>query len=598
VADKTENYEVMARKYRPTSFDDVVGQEHVASTLKNAISEKRIAHAYLFAGSRGVGKTSMARILAKALNCLGPNGKASEPTVKPCGQCEVCRMVHDGSDPDVIELDAASNRGIDDIKALRESVRYKPLRSRHKVYIIDEAHQLTKEASNALLKTLEEPPDKVIFVLATTEQHKLLDTIRSRCQIFEFHRITIADIAKRLRQICTGEKVTCDDAVLHGIARAAKGSMRDSEGILDQLVSYAGNKPTERHLLAMTGTLSSDKIFALIEAMRNGDAAAVFRLVGEVFAGGADTSAFLDQLVEMLRVLMVVKSCGPDAALTEQPADILQRCEEVAKGFSTETLVYYAQMVCETKRRLTFSTVNPRVTLELALVKLARVQEMTPLGEISDAIRRMESGTSGRPAGQVAEPAYGRKPQAPAPTPVFAAAPSKPAISTPQPAAPRIAPKPAVVDVPEEKTDTEQPEAAVCGDALEAIKSNWARILEKVRAIKPAAEAYLKEGRPIQVDGVELTIGIGRGRPFHIKNLQEPGKKKIIEDAIAEVTGKRLSIVISETKETALESEDMLEEAPMDEPSRGPSPSRGTPAEPTVRKVVDKFKGKIVRTDG
>ena len=226
-------YTVFARRYRPATFDEVTGQEHVATTLKNAITENRVGHAYLFSGPRGVGKTSMARIFAKALNC----GK--KPTTEPCGKCESCTRIHEGNDADVIEMDAASNRSVEDARSLREGVRYAPLRSRLKIYIIDEAHMLTREAFNTLLKTLEEPPPHVKFILATTEIHKFPDTITSRCQRFEFRRITTKDVAKRLEQIAKGEKIKIDADVLGAVARAGRGSMRDAQSVLDQLVAPA-----------------------------------------------------------------------------------------------------------------------------------------------------------------------------------------------------------------------------------------------------------------------------------------------------------------------------------------------------------------------
>ena len=339
-------YTVLARRYRPVGFDEVVGQEHVSTTLKNAIRENRLGHAYLFAGPRGVGKTSMARLLAKALNC------EKGPTETPCNKCELCIRIQDGSDTDVTEMDAASNRGVDDARSLREGVAYAPLRSRFKVYIIDEAHMLTREAFNTLLKTLEEPPPHVKFVFATTEIHKLPDTIISRCQTFDFRRITSADIVKRLKQVIAGEGLKVDDAVLEAVARAGRGSMRDAESILDQLLAFKRKDLKTDDVSSLLGAAAGERLDALMTAVSKGDAGGVFTSLDAIFQTGVHAEAFTDQLIEHFRTLLAVKACGRKSTILDLPDSLLDAADRQAAGFTLEALLYHLQLMLEARRRL------------------------------------------------------------------------------------------------------------------------------------------------------------------------------------------------------------------------------------------------------
>jgi len=314
-------YLVLARKYRSATFEEVVGQEHVATTLVNAIKTGRVAHAFLFTGTRGVGKTTMARILAKALNCL----KADAPTPEPCNTCDACLAIARGDDIDVVEIDGASNRGIDEIRELRSNAIYRPARCRFKIYYIDEVHMLTKEAFNALLKTLEEPPAHVKFIFSTTEVHRVPATILSRCQRFDFRNIPTRLIAEHLARICQAEKVEASGEALFRIARAAAGSMRDGLSLLDQLLAAGGGAVTEADVIRVLGTPSEEATAEVVSAIAAGDPAAALEGLDELLSAGVTLDSALTAIGEMFRHMMLIQACGPDSDLVELPDSQRQR---------------------------------------------------------------------------------------------------------------------------------------------------------------------------------------------------------------------------------------------------------------------------------
>jgi DNA polymerase-3 subunit gamma/tau len=370
-ADQPTEYTVVARRYRPQQFDQLVGQEPVAQALTNALTGGRVAHAYLFTGPRGVGKTSSARILAKALNC------EKGPTPKPCDKCEICQSIASGDDVDVLEIDAASNRGIDDIRELRQNVQFRPSRARNKIYIIDEVHMLTPPAFNALLKTLEEPPAGVKFIMATTDVGKIPVTILSRCQRFDFALIQPASVAKHLRAIVTQEKLKADDEALKLVARRAAGSMRDAESLLDQLLAF-GEPLTTDLVHRLIGTAPSDRILSLAQAIFYGDQQKVLGLFSTAHAAGANPSEILDQLIDFWRDLMLVAVCRATAPGLNESADVLT---PLAQRTSIDVILAGIDVLTAAKAKMRFSTYG-RVITEAAMVRLARLDQLLRVSEI------------------------------------------------------------------------------------------------------------------------------------------------------------------------------------------------------------------------
>jgi len=392
-------YRVLARKWRPQLFEEVLGQEHVVRTLKNAIGQQRIAHAFLFSGPRGVGKTSIARILAKALNC------ETGPTATPCNQCSHCVEITSGNAIDVREIDGASNRGIDEIRELRENVKFAPASCRYKIYIIDEVHMLTREAFNALLKTLEEPPGHVIFIFATTETQKVPATILSRCQCFDFRRIPLKQITENLRNIATADGISISDTGLAWIAEAGDGSLRDSQSIFDQVISYAGFKIGDAAVEEILGRSDRRFLFLLSEAVLARDAGHCLRIIDEAYYAGLDMRYFYQTLLGHFRNLLFTAIAGKKAPLVDLPAEEAAKLKGQTAGHSTETLQRYLEILMAEEENVRRSQ-NPRLNLEAILCRMAFLEPMIPIEAVlarMEGLERRLGGAGGSGGGPAAE---------------------------------------------------------------------------------------------------------------------------------------------------------------------------------------------------
>src|SRR6476469_4765288 len=408
------NYEVFARKYRPQTFDDLVGQNHVSRTLKNAVAQNRLAHAYLFVGPRGVGKTSTARILAKSLNCI------KGPTVTPCGVCDNCREIAGGNSLDVIEIDGASNNSVEDVRQLRENVRYAPAKGRYKIYLIDEVHMLSSAAFNALLKTLEEPPGHVKFIFATTEPQKVLATILSRCQRFDLHRIPANLIAQHLQFIAKKEQITLQPAAAHAIARGAEGGLRDAESMLDQLVAFCGEKIAESDVLNVFGFTSEQTVAQFTEKILRGETPEAIDLLHEQSEAGKDMMRLMSDLIAYLRDLLVFK-VKPDALNEDVDPDVQKSLAAHAELISTDRLLELIDQFAGAEGRMKWAP-NKKLHFEVAIIKAIQSLGEATLDEVIEKLGELRDGGGGpKPVAGIGDAGPTRPVAAPPPSTVASA---------------------------------------------------------------------------------------------------------------------------------------------------------------------------------
>ncbi len=520
------DYQVSARKYRPGTFDDVIGQSHVVQTLMNSIATKRIAHAFLFSGTRGVGKTTVARILAKALNC------EQGPTGTPCNTCANCREITQGTSVDVVEIDGASNTSVDDVREIRENVKFTPFRGQYRVYIIDEVHMLSNSAFNALLKTLEEPPSHVVFIFATTEIHKIPATILSRCQHYNFRRISKAEIVQRLRHVADQDGLTIEDRSLMALARASEGSMRDGLSLLDQIIAFGGNTIRHEDLETLLGAVPQERIRAMVEAVIQQDSAKALQVIAALLDQGHDVRAYCADLVEYVRNMLVaaVVPSGPELrSLIEATEEDLTQLARDAERFTVEQLQELFRMYAAAEDSLRVSA-HPRFVLETAAVRatrLLRTAEGQPAsGGLSvqpnkpAADRRVVTQTSAQsqdkavpsPAPVVkttgvkvsqdnvakTSPAGGSAPKAPS------VAPPREVVAPPAPPAPALVPA-STAPVQQEPKATSAAEASAA-----AVEVNWEQFQEAVSTNHPNIAPFLEMGRLVKIEGGLITLGFAK----------------------------------------------------------------------------------------
>jgi DNA polymerase III subunit gamma/tau len=507
------SYTVFALKWRPQDFETIIGQDHIVGTLKNAIQKDRLAHAYLFAGPRGVGKTSTARILAKALNCK------EGPTLKPCQKCPSCLEINQGRSLDVIEIDGASNRGIDEIRALRENVKFSPTQGKYKVYIIDEVHQITPDGFNALLKTLEEPPEFVKFIFATTHPQKVMPTIISRCQRMDFRRITVIEIIAQLEKIIREEKIAVDKEVLFAIAKSSDGSLRDAESVLDQLVSFSRGEVSLKDAISVLGMVEQDILFAVTDKIIQKDPSGALKLFNEIIDDGKDPGLFLINLIEHFRNLMVAKVSKADAKLVDLPQEICDRLFKQSQLFSLEE-IFTAFNILITTQEMTKRLDSQRIPLEISLVRLAHNRpEGHGLASGSQSHRLESRGLASDSQSQ-----------------------KKSSIASIEPKSETAPPEKKEPPASEEMTKNISLQTIQGTVSLESVKNVWSNIINNLAKIKMSVSTYLSEGEPMKVQGNMVTIAFPKNYSLHKESLERKENKAIIEKAASELCNMDLRV--------------------------------------------------------
>lgn len=535
------SYQVIARKYRPQRFGDVVGQEHVTQTLANAIDRQRIAHAYLFCGPRGTGKTTIARIFAKALNCTG--GPKSDFDVND----PKCVEIAEGRALDVLEIDGASNNGVEQVRELRETCRFAPASSRFKIYIIDEVHMLTAAAFNALLKTLEEPPAHVKFMFATTDPEKVLPTILSRCQRFDLRRIPAALIVQHLETIAQAEGVRVDEAALHAIARGADGGMRDAESTLDQLISFCGTEIAEPDVLSMFGLVARGQILALSDALIAGETAGALAVLDELARNGKDLGRLLTDLLHHIRNLLIFQVSQGDRQLLEVSEAELEALAAQAPRLPTEAVCRVMEVLTDAESRLR-DAVSKKIALEVALLRAIQVRHAVSLDTVLTRLQALRGESPGTPTTPSETSARAAKtgPQSSAPSPVRRAAAPVPAIEAapaaqPNPVQPNLAavepklvpasPEP-LQTVARESTPTAAPPVTTAGSGSAGLADVWATLVQVVARSSPFLKLYLHKAFPVSLERDLLTIGFPRDFETPLTLVDNARNREMLAEAL------------------------------------------------------------------
>jgi DNA polymerase-3 subunit gamma/tau len=572
--------QALYRRYRSQTFDELVGQEHIVRTLRNAIVDGRIGHAYLFTGPRGVGKTTVARLLAKAVNCL------AEPSERPCGTCNMCVSTAEGSAVDVIEMDAASHTSVDDAREIIERVQFRPALGRYKVYIIDEVHMLSTAAFNALLKTLEEPPNHAIFVLATTEIHKVPATILSRCQRYTFNRHNVSDTVNHLRQIAITEGYHIEAGVAEAIARAATGSMRDALSIFDQLMSYGSGQVSMAMVQGLLGVTAAQEVITLAEALLNSDVAAALQVVARVASQGADMRQFSRDIVQHLRLVMLVKA-DPNGTAIEAAESEADAVRDQARRAQMGSLVYWLRRMSELDYELRTSPYG-QLPLELAVVEAIAGPPVSSAAPSAAPVSRPVAPPSAAPArpsaSEMPRPSVPPAPQPTAPQPT-APQPTAPTPATPRPVAPSDAPATPPSRGPSNEPAANPPttplgDKSPIGDVADLLE-RWPAIIRDLRSKSRNLEALIKSGiAPIDIQGTVITLKADN--EWLLNKIQERNNVTILEDVIARYTGVSYTI------------RSVAEAAKRDSGSALREQIRDTTTNPLVRAAMNVFDADVV----
>jgi len=559
------SYLIFARKFRPQDFKEVVGQDPIVRTLRNAIEQNRIPQSFLFAGPRGVGKTSTARILAKCLNC------EKGLTGSPCDKCVSCREITQGNSLDVLEIDGASNRGIDEIRNLRETVKFKPTQGRFKVYIIDEVHMLTTEAFNALLKTLEEPPAHVKFVFATTEAHKVPLTILSRCQRFNFKRITIAETVKKLEEIAKKEKIKYEPNALFLIAKASEGALRDAESLLDQLATFSDDKIKEKDALSMLGLAAESVYFDILTALQKAESGAIFRIVQDLYDQGADMNYFAKGLLDLFRHLLLFQCAEKALEFMEWSESAGEQFQKRKNDFSRSELILATSILQNLQGQLRRNLAPPKLLIETTLLKLLHLDHLHSLeGE------ELPATDGGLVAGGCKE----------APSEAGASYRN----SSPQQGAKKTSAlkSESSAAVTQAGETAGQPKGSI--ESLQEAEVVWPRVIEYVKSKKMSTGIFLSESEPVEIDQHAVILGLPAELQFHKETLEKDPNRKLVEEAFEVVSGKKTKVqfVITKSGQQDVQPE---EEATAEAPSSGKLPE-------IITEAMNIFQGaKIVRKD-
>ena len=607
------SYLVLARKKRPQVFEDVIGQRPITQTLQNAISQKRVAHAFLFTGPRGVGKTSTARILAKALNC------EKGPQINPCNQCSACREISEGNSIDVIEIDGASNRGIDEVRELRDNVRYTPARSRYKIFIIDEVHMLTLPAFNALLKTLEEPPSHIVFIFATTEAHKIPATILSRCQRYDFKRIPLSEIVEHLRRIADEEKIEVSQRGLSMIARESEGSMRDAQSLLDRLISYGGNKIRDEENVEILGLIDRKILSDTIDAVGGHDAGRCLEIVEEIYQLGYDIEHFCQELLQYLRNLILLKVSSHPEPFLELPEEEICSLKGQAEKFQFDQLNQLFGFLLKGEEEVTQSTF-PRTMLEMTLIRMAMLRPLLPIDEIMKKLEELGKphASAGRREPAAAFPAKGKA----GPNPERKEGKGKvedPPSGVPPSAeltgsgvrssevgkqedeegkAPTEEPPVDRHDTPEAMEDSggskeQEGQEETSGEESEEI---WRGLVDFVRARKPVLGSSLALGDLVKLDQERIEIGFEKDS-FHYETMIESDKRSQLQELCSAFLKRGVKVVISSFEGQGRRKGKMTEKKEGSPADRRESPERGMEERehPLIQEALRLFDGRIVK---